>query len=253
MSTVPLIKQKVEFKQPKSWHGREVRVVVIGAGGNGSEVIDSLAAFHHAMICLGRSGGLHVTVIDDSKVREPNLVRQRFWPCDLGQYKSVVLANRYNLQLGLSWEGLPCRFPSVETEAAMSKADIVISAVDLPSARVAIADYEGRVKRDAMWLDLGNGHRHGQAVFGALAPAMRAEYPCVLDVYPEVRHMQDDTRKSCSTAEALASQDCLVNRTITTAGLSALWEVLRYGATDKHWIVIDLKTGMQSAHSFPPI
>lgn len=111
----------------------------------------------------------------------------------------------------------------------------------------------GRVKRDAMWLDLGNGHRHGQAVFGALAPAMRAEYPCVLDVYPEVRHMQDDTRKSCSTAEALASQDCLVNRTITTAGLSALWEVLRYGATDKHWIVIDLKTGMQSAHSFPPI
>ena len=253
MSAVPLIKRKVEFKQPNSWHGREVRIVVIGAGGNGSEVIDSLASFHHALICLGRSGGLHVTVIDDSKVREPNLVRQRFWPCDLGQYKSVVLANRYNLLLGLNWQGLACRFPSAETEDAMSKADIVISAVDLPSARVAIADYAGKIRRDAMWLDLGNAHRHGQAVFGALAKDMRKEYPCVVDVYPEIRQLQDDTHKSCSTAESLATQDCLVNRTITTAGLSVLWEVLRYGSTDKGWIVVDLKTGMQSAHSFPPI
>jgi hypothetical protein len=71
------------------------------------EVVDCLAQFHHAMISLGHQHGLHVTIIDDSVVREANLVRQRFWPCDLDQYKAVALANRYNLMLGLSWEGLP--------------------------------------------------------------------------------------------------------------------------------------------------
>lgn len=251
MNSVSKIKQQVVFKQPASWHGRTVRVVVIGAGGNGSEVVDSLACFHHALVCLGRAGGLHVTVIDDAKVREPNLVRQRFWPCDLNQFKAIALVNRYNLQLGIEWEALPYRFPCAKTDDALSRADLVISAVDLPSVRAAIAQHKGKVTRDSMWLDLGNGHRHGQAVFGALNPERRGSYPCVVDVYPEILGMADDTTKSCSAAESLSSQDCLVNRAITTSGLSIVWEVLRYGTTSKHWIVIDLESGTQTAHKFP--
>ena len=251
MSAVAPIKQLVTFKQPNSWFGRSIDIVVIGAGGNGSEVIDALATFHHALISLGRPGGLNVTIIDDAKVRESNLVRQRFWPCDMGQYKAVALANRFNLALGLQWVGLPFRFPDNRVQEAIENADLVITAVDLPSVRTAVADIDWRLQSEAMWLDLGNGHRHGQAVFGALNKRNRNRYPCVIDLFPEIREMPDDDTKSCSAAESLKTQDCLINRTVTTAGLSVIWEVLRYGSTGKNLIVVDLETGGQSAHLFP--
>ncbi|MEE4465339.1 ThiF family adenylyltransferase, partial [Azotobacter chroococcum] len=128
-----LAPQEVWFEAPERWMSDAVHLVVIGAGGNGSEVADCLASFHHALVSLGHPKGLQVTIIDDAVVREPNLVRQRFWPCDLGQYKAVALANRYNLMLGLEWTGLPYRFPGPETEKAIARADLVITAVDLPS------------------------------------------------------------------------------------------------------------------------
>lgn len=235
------------FKAPNDWLSSPINIVVIGAGGNGSEVVDCLASFHHAIRSLGHPYGLKVTIIDDSVVREPNLVRQRFWPCDLGHFKAVSLANRYNLMLGLQWVGLPYRFPCVETEEAIAHAALIISAVDVPSARVAIAN----LKAKAMWLDLGNDARHGQIVFGAIDAKLRKTFPNVLDAYPEIQTLPDDTSKSCSVAESLRSQDCLINRAVTTAGMAIVWELLRYGETSKHWLMVNLETGEQSAFPFP--
>jgi PRTRC genetic system ThiF family protein len=242
--------QPINFKTPEAWRSSAPRIVVIGAGGNGSEVVDCLAQFHHAMVSLGHQHGLHVTIIDDSVVREANLVRQRFWPCDLDQFKAVCLANRYNLMLGMGWEGLPFRFPSPQTAHAISKADLIISAVDLPSARVAIGACQS-VKHNCMWLDLGNAHRHGQVVFGGISAAMRKTYPNVLDAYPEIPTLEDDYTKSCSAADAIRTQDCLVNRSVTTAGMGIVWELLRYGQTEKHWLVLNLASGEQMTYPFP--
>ena len=238
------------FDAPVSWMSKAINIVVIGAGGNGSEAVDTLASFHHALVSLGHPYGLSVTVIDDSKVREPNLVRQRFWPCDLGQYKAVVLANRYNMMLGLNWVGLPCRYPSDQANAAIRAADIVITAVDLPSARRALAAHNAP-PRNCMWLDLGNDHRHGQAVFGSLCSTKRESYPSVMELFPELETLPDDNTKSCSAAESLATQDSLINRAVTTAGMSIIWDVLRYGRTTKHFISINLETGEQYAVGFP--
>lgn len=238
------------FKTPSSWVERAPRIVVIGAGGNGSEVIDALSSFHYALRSLGHPKGLSVTVIDDAIVREPNLVRQRFWPCDLGQYKAISLVNRYNLMLGTAWTALPFRFPSRETVDAVREADLIISAVDLPSARRAIAN-SPVVSKHCMWLDLGNEARHGQVVFGAAHRDKRATFPNVMDAYPEIETLEDDPKKSCSVAEAIRSQDCLVNRAVTTAGMSIVWELLRTGETDKHWVTVDLASGCQNAFPFP--
>lgn len=240
----------VAFKAPYWWTERAPRIVVIGAGGNGSEVVDALASFHHALRSLGHPTGLDVTVIDDAIVREPNLVRQRFWPCDLGQYKAISLVNRYNLMLGRSWEALPYRFPDAKTLDALRGADLVISAVDLPSARRAIGACE-TLPRHCMWLDLGNEARHGQVVFGATHRTKRDTYPNVLDAYPEIETLEDDHTKSCSVAEAIRAQDCMVNRAVTTAAMTIVWELLRLGETRKHWITIDLATGSQNTYPFP--
>jgi PRTRC genetic system ThiF family protein len=249
MMSTPAVKAEMPvYVAPSYWRSRAIRIVVIGAGGNGSEVVDCLASFHHAIRSLGHPCGLDVTIIDDTIVREPNLVRQRFWPCDLGQFKAVSLANRYNLMLGLSWTGLPYRFPCRETDAAVRDADLIITAVDVPSARVAVANL---AKTNAMWLDLGNGARHGQVVFGAIDERARQKFPNLMDAYPEISDLPDDNTKSCSVAESLAVQDCLINRTVTTAGLGIVWELLRYGKTEKHWIVLSLETGEQQTFPFP--
>lgn len=236
---------------PARWTENPIRIVVVGAGGNGSEVADCLASFHVALRSLGHPHGLSVTIIDDSVVRESNVVRQRFWPCDLGQYKAITLANRYNLNLGTSWIGMPLRFPCAETEDAVDNADVVVSCVDVNSARRAIGHYSGKVKRDALWLDMGNGHRHGQAVLGALHTSLRGKYPSVMEEYPEVETLEDSNVKSCSAAESIASQDCLVNRTVATASMNVLWELIRKGFTDKHWVVVSLESGEQASYPFP--
>ncbi len=241
------IPRRTEYKSPQSWRSSAIKVVVIGAGGNGSEVVDTLATFHHALISLGHPAGLEVTVIDDALVRESNLVRQRFWPCDLGQYKSVALVNRYNMMLGLRWEALPERFTG--TSSALQRAHVVISAVDTASARRAIAASESYV--GGMWLDLGNAHRHGQVVFGAMDSQKHPQFPNAVDIYPEILTMDDSLEKSCSAAESIASQDCLINRAVTTAGMSILWEVLRYGKTDKNVVSVNLETGENMVGLFP--
>lgn len=237
------------LKAPRSWM-KQIRVVLVGAGGNGGEAADALAQFHTALIALGHPAGIDLTIIDDGDVREPNIVRQRFWPGDIGSPKAICLANRYNLMMGFNWKGLPVRFEdAVEAKLLPHFTDLVITAVDTPSARRAVHDhFTGMHTSPPIWLDLGNNARNGQAVIGI--PGHEG-FPSVIELYPEVRDMADDTRKSCSTAEAIGVQDCLINRAISTAGMSLVWELLRHGHTTKNAVILDLASGRQLPRRFP--
>lgn len=237
--------QKKTLKTPSHWLGSQVRVALIGCGGNGSEALDILSQFDGALKALGHSG-LHVTAYDGSVVREPNLVRQRFWPHDIGQYKSVALVTRYNIALGLNWEAVPEHYvPRTDT----NRFDLIISAVDLPSVRVAIAD-SGKTY-SMVWLDMGNAEQHGQAVLGQIEGSSKpSKYPHVLDHYEEIRAMPDDDSKSCSTAESIATQGMLVNRTVTCAGMNMVWDLLRHGETVKNFCYVNLDTGEQTTACF---
>lgn len=254
------------LEAPQSWaEGGSVSVWVIGAGGNGGEVTDALAQFHTALVALG-GAGLSVVIMDDAEVREVNLVRQRFWAGDLGQNKAISLAHRYNCLLATEWQGLPLRLEAaLERYKPRYAPDLIISAVDLPSARRFIgngladsinADNEDRAfpkirLRNTLWLDLGNRARNGQAILGRLLAD--EAYPNVVAHYPELAGLADDTTKSCSTAEAIATQDCMINRMVATAGMSIVWELLRHGVTDKNGVVVDLASGMQMPIPYPAV
>ncbi|CAM3782128.1 PRTRC system ThiF family protein [Vreelandella rituensis] len=236
---------------PRSWLNA-INVLVIGAGGNGGEAVDALAQFHVAMLALGHPQGLSVTILDDGEVREANLVRQRFWPGDLGQYKAICLANRYNLMMGLDWKGLPFRFEDARDSNLITTGchDLIITAVDTPSARREVhatyADQKHYSK--PIWLDLGNNQRNGQAILGRLGDN---RYPTVVELYPELADMADDPRKSCSAADALGKQDCLINRMVTTAGMNLIWELIRHGETTKNGVILDMASGRQLPRHFP--
>lgn len=231
---------------PNSWVGKQVSIAVIGAGGNGAEVVDCLATFNSALIALG-SFGIQVSVFDPGMVRQVNLVRQRFWASDIGQNKAIALVNRYNVSLGTSWIAVPAPFPYDDSQHF----DIIITAVDVPSVRARIADLE--IYSKLIWLDLGNMSSHGQAVLGEISKRTVDRHPNVVDLYPEIRNMVDDLTKSCSAEESLSTQGMLMNRMITTAAMPMIWNLLRHGKTDYQAVYVDLDRMKVLSESIPTI
>jgi PRTRC genetic system ThiF family protein len=93
---------------------------------------------------------------------------------------------------------------------------------------------------DSFWLDLGNGARDGQVVFGHLC-GWRGDpqrLPNVLDLYPELstdaEALDADDTPSCSAQEALAAQDLFIGRMLATHAADLLWQFFRRGALTAH-------------------
>ena len=74
-----------EHTLPKSLcrRGQSLRVLIVGAGGNGSAVLLGLPYLHQAMKVWGHVGGLHVMLVDGDQVTETNCVRQPFAAADV--------------------------------------------------------------------------------------------------------------------------------------------------------------------------
>lgn len=83
-----------------------VRVVLIGCGGNGSQMLTGLARLDHAIRALGHPG-LDVEVHDPDTVSQANIGRQLFSPADVGQFKASVHVQRVNHFFGLDWRAIP--------------------------------------------------------------------------------------------------------------------------------------------------
>ena len=66
-----------------------------------------LKNIHQGLLALGFPG-LEVILADGDTVSESNLVRQSFYPSDVGLNKTEVLINRLNLSCGLE-TGEPTR------------------------------------------------------------------------------------------------------------------------------------------------
>lgn len=223
---------------------RRVNVVVVGAGGTGSQVITGLAQLDRAMRSLGHPGGLQVTVVDDDTVSEANVGRQMFWPSDVGLPKAEILVHRINLAMGLDW-GASVR--KVESRD-LNQADIVVGCVDNRAARKTIHE---NARAGTYWLDIGNRAEEGQCILGEISPRHSSfesenRLPTVAEFYPEVIDPaldgKDDT-PSCSLAEALEKQGLFVNRGVALYALNLLWRLFRHGRIDHHGVFMNLATG----------
>ena len=91
---------------------REVRVLVVGCGGNGSAIAAGLPYLHQAMLVAGHPGGLRVTLMDGDIISPANCVRQPFSSAEIGLAKAVVMVSRLNLFWGLRWTASPSFFRS---------------------------------------------------------------------------------------------------------------------------------------------
>jgi PRTRC genetic system ThiF family protein len=238
-----------QFFAPPRFIDSGIRVLLIGAGGTGSEVLDALARTHLALLKLGHPGGLAVTVMDGDLVSPANIGRQRFAPCDIGHAKSHVLVHRYNVFYGLDWSARAQPWtPDEALTVEKGPADLIISCVDRAAVRIEIARAASLESRDTLWLDFGNGAETAQCVLGHLEREPRnspLRLPHVFDLFPELKSVDDRSEPSCSLAEALAQQDLFINRTIANAGMSVLWQLLRKGSITHHGAFVNLKEGTQ--------
>lgn len=235
---------------PSEMATRQVRIVLVGAGGTGSRMLENLMNLHRAMVALGHPKGLHVTLIDDDRVSHANVGRQAFYACDVGSYKAMTLINRANMAMGglVQWEALVGR---VTTDSNLGDTHMVIGAVDNRSARLAILrSLERRgYGSPAYWLDLGNSQASGQVVLGQVSGDRRKtedvwRLPHVGEMFPElidsVLDQKEDDTPSCSLAEALEKQSLFINPAVSLFASNLLWQLFTKGEIEHHGAYVNL-------------
>ncbi|MCR6656596.1 MAG: PRTRC system ThiF family protein [Opitutus sp.] len=207
-----------------------LRIVVVGAGGNGSMLLPHLARIATSLRSLGRRSEIEVSVYDPDTVSEANLGRQAFSPSDLGLNKAVALVNRINLFFGLDWSAHPTAFNAIHYWPG-----VVITCVDRLAVRKEFARQSWGTR---YWLDLGNGSNFGQVVLGGWG------LPTIFDINPSLMDAEDDPDEpSCSVAESLARQDLFINSALANYAGQLVWTMLRTGQLEHHGFYINLRTG----------
>ena len=232
---------------------REVRVLVVGCGGNGSAIVAGLPYLHSAMLAQGHRDGLHVTVMDDDAVSPFNSVRQPFARSEIGLNKAIVLVNRINLFWGLNWQAIPQPFTAQTLAPSYAgyserhlRPDIVIGCVDTRAARAMIVKAVSGSSLTHYWLDAGNGASSGQFVLGEPQnernKRSRIRLRTVVELYPEVadQALDDDNEPSCSALEAIERQQCFVNAVLAQHALALLAWLFRYGQISHHGGFVDV-------------
>lgn len=230
---------------PASFDDREIKVILVGCGGNGAQMLMGLASLDTALRAIS-SRSLHVTVVDDDTVSEANLGRQPFFRCDLGNSKARTLTERINLAHGLRWEAVHGRAP---TAIDVDDADLLITCVDTASARRALGKaIRSRKARPSYWMDLGNRATDGQYIIGCpdrSGAKAGPRLPTVLEYFPELtdERLADDNAPSCSVAEALDRQSLFVNRVLASHALALLFDLVGRGSIGHAGAFVNLASG----------
>lgn len=237
---------------PQNFLNERITIALVGAGGNGSQMLAGLARLNAALLALGHPHGLSVTLFDPDLVTDANVGRQMFSPSDVGHSKAVVLINRVNMFYGLNWQAAPLRFKDCRVDMKL-----IIGCVDSAASRREIFS-SMKQNWSGWWLDLGNSEKTGQVILGkhkritepdrnakSKALEMERRPPTVVELFPEMldKSRPEDLSPSCSLAQSLERQDLFINQTVATFALHLLWTWLRKGSLDFHGYFINLEIG----------
>jgi len=258
---------KITHHMPDTGSSRRgFRVLVIGAGGNGSAVLFGLPYLHHALIAWGFADGLNVTVMDADTVSPTNCVRQPFGAADIGQNKATILINRVNLFHQLSWHSDETFFsqdaPNNTGSSYDNTVDFVISCVDTRAARremhEAFNNVMGPWRSVRYWLDIGNNASNGQFVLGqplnCVNRRSKTRLRTVTELFPSIMDtsLGEGPLPSCSAAEALERQEPFVNNVLATSALSMITRLMRYGQIDHQGAFYNAESGRSAPISIDP-
>jgi molybdopterin/thiamine biosynthesis adenylyltransferase len=110
-------------------------ILIVGAGGIGSQLIDELVPALTAGAFAERLGGVRVHLMDSDRVEEANLSHQRHEPRMVGRLKVDSLAERLDPFLSPAL-GIVAHDEDLRRAEQLEGYDLVVVAVDRPAARL---------------------------------------------------------------------------------------------------------------------
>ena len=218
----------------------KLKVIVIGCGGTGSELVSKLFKMDSTVRALG-GAGFDVYLVDDDVVSPSNIGRQNFWECDIGQPKASVLARRFNVFGGTNYKAVVERFSDRDFRNC-----VVFGCVDNAQSRKLIHKAFKKKGHNVVWIDCGNDSASSHVVMGinAFVNNESVYIPSVYDLFK--KQLNNDRRKdepSCSTQEAIVRQDLGINDATAQQAVQMLWQLYRHGQISYHGTVLDLRQG----------
>lgn len=239
----------MDFFIPQNMLNRPINIMLIGAGGSGSQIATELFQMDSLLRQLSNQEiYINLTLVDGDDVSLFNVGRQCFYMPDVSFNKAEVLVNRFNNFGGTQWKAVNEYCDPKTTD--FSKTDIVITAVDKASFRLALGKVfnKSSVRSDLLWLDVGNGRSDGQIVCGHAYKQINnhgVRLPNVYDLYSAALEQVDDSSEdtpSCSTEMALQKQDFGVNRAVSAQATQIIWQLVRYAKISHHGAFINVGT-----------
>lgn len=235
------------------------KIVVVGCGGTGGFVAEGLCRF------LPPEADL--LFIDHDRVEPHNLIRQHFYPGDLGKFKSQVLAERFAhlYRRTIGYSVYPYKRDNVDESSPFGRAirsAIIIGCVDNAAARKDMSN----LKLNDWWIDSGNGFQSGQVLIGNTInkdslkqgfnekfgivnriPAPSLQLPSLL-----APPTKPEPRRDCAQEIEAGDQSPVINQFMGTLILDFVYKLLR-GELTQIGAYIDLGAGTLSMVPAEPI
>ncbi|WP_199438514.1 PRTRC system ThiF family protein [Vibrio owensii] len=217
---------------------RSLSIALVGCGGTGSFLVDELIALDTALKALDPHNALTVTLYDPSTVTQANLVRQKFFPTQIGMNKAEALAWTANNLHGKSFSYKADAFDPKIHRAH----NIIITALDKPSTRLNLYN-ELLNQTHRFWLDCGNDDQSGNVVLGELGFKKEGvRLPTVCDFFDYSTLSDADSEiKSCSALESLTRQKLGVNATCARIAGQVLFNLVINGSLKNNGAIFDIE------------
>ena len=195
----------------------KMKIFVVGAGGTGGYVIRDLARFIYSIYQRDPDrANIELSIIDPDIVEEKNVLRQNFLPSDIGKHKAEVLAKRHSAAFGIPITYYNSKFDSkIFGYNSGLKNIVIIGCVDNNQARRDISDSAsvfGSIK--PVWIDSGNERKSGQVILGS-----RGKIPTVMDLFPELKNPENDSKNEISCAERMLEDEQNIFVNVTASNL----------------------------------
>jgi len=213
-------------------------IIIVGAGGTGSQIIRSVARIVYDLKVTGRQYP-SIRLIDPDTVEQKNVGRQMFTDADVGQYKVAVLGRRFNLQLGLDISWHTEKFNAETQTDQLRGTYLIIGCVDNHEARRNISS------ADSLWLDCGNHFDSGQVILGNVSDASAvkvimpnrfsakespylSKLPNAGVVFPDLLEPDPAPQPaiSCADLTARGDQHLLINDSVAQGAASYVYALL---------------------------
>jgi molybdopterin/thiamine biosynthesis adenylyltransferase len=212
------------------------RVVLIGCGGIGSQLLDPLCRY----LAHRPEPGALLVLVDGDAFEASNLNRQACTRRDLGMNKAEALA-RVARESGVACQAIGEHVDETNVGAIVREGDTVLLAVDNHRAR-AIVDRHLASLDNATLISGGNDETDGNVQLVRRRDGWSVDGH-LTEIHPEIGEAADGEEQrgpGCHVLAAERPQLLVTNLMVASAMLNALWQVVESGSVPYSEVFLDV-------------